>query len=117
MVSDSWQVLSKNARVNSEERIVALLAELSSTSWSIVCFSESRCRRQDKLLSEGHYLICEYDDVAASGVAILIHYKFTRFIQRKHLVHDRVMAIDMKLGSRRVRIISVYVPHAGYDFQ
>ena len=117
LVFDSWRVISKNARINSEERLSLLLAELSGISWNIICFSETRCPRQDVTLVGGHRLICEYGSVAASGVAILVHKALVRFIFKKILISDRVMALDVKIGSNKIRIIAVYMPHAGYEWQ
>lgn len=50
----------------------------------------------------------------------MVHHKYADFFLKKHNISDRVLAIDMKIGRKRIRIISVYLPHAGYswtDFQ
>ena len=114
--SHTWHVYAKNGRINSDERRVALLCELSSLKWNFICFSETRCLTQDIILRGGHRLITFLESPAASGVGILVHSDYTKYIIKKHLISDRTMVIDVKIGRKRVRIISVYVPHAGYTW-
>ena len=94
-------ILAKNARINSEERLSAMLAELVSLSWSVVCFTETRRISADDIISGGHRLISYHPNLSeapASGVAILIHDKFKACVEKKHLISHRVMAIDMLIG-------------------
>ena len=106
---DSLPIISKNARINSNERIISLLAELSFQRWSFVCFSETRTEKMDCILTGGHRLICEYGGGVASGVAVLVHRQWVRFIRKKILVNDRLMAIDLKIGEKLERVVSVYI--------
>ena len=54
---DSCVVFLKNGRINSEDRLVSMLAELSRLSWDFVCFSDTRVEGDNKLLSGGHRLL------------------------------------------------------------
>ena len=56
----------------------------------------------DCILTGGHRLICEYGGGVASGVAVLVHRQWVRFIRKKILVNDRLMAIDLKIGEKLV---------------
>ena len=120
-VIDSWRVLAKNARINSPERLVQLQLELSLCRWDIICLSETRCQTQDVFLDGGHRLISSNSSNArspASGVAILLHQRWTGRVARKICLHDRVMAIDVKVSRRTIRIIAVYLPNSWtYDLQ
>ena len=84
--------------------------------WHVICFSETRAITQDVIFSGGHRLISSYGDAsnAASGTAILTHQKFTRFVKHKIIINDRIIAIDMKFRQKTIRIISIYMSHAGY---
>ena len=113
-VCKSWTVISKNARVHSEDRQVVLLQELNSLLWAFVCLSETRCLSQDSFLHGSHRFISSLSSPAASGVTVLVNANFTGFIQQKILVNDRLMAIDFKLTRKLIRIICVYLPHVGY---
>ena len=56
----------------------------------------------DAIIQGGHRLICFHPDIGnvpASGVAILIHEKFVKSVKKKHLISDRLMAVDLLLGS------------------
>ena len=85
-------------------------------SWDVVCFSETRAKKMDRILSGGHRLVCEYGGEGATGVAILIHRRWVKYTREVHLIHDRLIAIDIKLKERTIRIISIYVPHLGYGW-
>ena len=109
----SWSIYAKNRRVNSDARRVAPLFELAFLQWGFMCFPETRCSTEDIILSGGHRFISSLESTAVSGVAILVHSKHTEYVIGKHLVFDRVMAIDVKSGRKRTRIVAIYVPHAG----
>ena len=93
--------------------------ELSIISCDLVCFSETRLQARDDILDGGHRLISSNDQNArssATGVAILLHRRWTGQVKKKICLHDRVMAIDFKLPHRMVRIFAVYLPNAwNYD--
>ena len=89
--------------------------ELSIISWDLVCFSETRLQTRDDILDGGHRFISSNDQNArssATGVAILFHRRWTDKVKKKICLHDRVMAIDLKLPHRMVRVLAVYLPNA-----
>ena len=53
---------------------------------------------------------------SASGIAILIHRKWTSNILQKTCVNDRVMTVDLKVSKKIILIIAVYVLHSGYGW-
>ena len=116
LTSSSFYIFCKNGRINSDVRLSTLLAELSLIEWDFVCFSETRCLSQDVTLEGGHRLITSLSSPGASGVAILINAKYTKMISKKIIVSDRVISVDLKLKTKHLRLISVYVPHAGYSW-
>ena len=114
-VMDSLLVHGKNDRINSDSRLIGLLGELSIMSWDLVCFSETRLQTRDDILDGGHRLISSNDQNArssATGVAILLHRRWADQVKKKICLHDRVMAIDLKLPHRMVRVLAVYLPNA-----
>ena len=86
----------------------------------IVCFSETRLEIRDESIIEGsHRLIFSNDKnvrTSATEVTILVHRRWTGQIKMTICLHDRVMAVDLKLLRRMVRILAVYLPNAwNYD--
>ena len=68
----------------------------------------------------GHRLLAHRGDYHASGVAILIHSKHTQNIKHIIYISDRVMAVDIQMGCKMIRVIAVYFPHTGFlweDFE
>ena len=67
---------------------------------------------------DGRYrFICSNTDTArssASGIVILINRQWTSDIVQKICVNDRVMAVDLKISKKIIRIMAVYLPHSGY---
>ena len=115
LVPASLIIYGKNGRVNSDVRLKALLAELLVLEWDII-FSETRCTTRDIILEGGHRFIANLSSPGASGTAILINQRLVKKIMKSIPVSDRVLATDVRIGKRILRIISVYVPHAGYPW-
>ena len=63
-------VLSKNARINSNERIVQVLAELETVEWDVVLFSETRAAQSKVTLDGGHVLHTNITGNPYAGVGI-----------------------------------------------
>ena len=74
-----------------------------------------RCLTEDFILQYGHRLFSHLEAPMASGVAILVHQKYADKIKKTIYLSDRVMAIDVRVGIKDFRIISCYLPHAGYE--
>ena len=90
--------------------------ELDSIHWDVILFTEARTLSDDFRI-EGHYrLILNFDYHGCSGTAILVHARHADNVKVIHRFHDRLLAIDLRVGSRVLRIASVYMPHAGYAF-
>ena len=107
----------KNARLTSDQKIVQVLGELIDVEWDIVLFSETRANSQDCIVTGGHRLITHLDGYIGAGVGILVNSRWTRCIQKVHIVSDRILAIDMLFGNLKARVVSVYMPHAGFNWQ
>ena len=117
-MKDTLNILTKNGRINSEIRQILMLTELEllSTSWDVVCFSETRCISYDFILQEEYRVIFHFDGNGVAGVAIIIHQRHVKNIFLKITVDNRALAVDIKIGSKIMRIISIYAPHAGYHW-
>ena len=85
-------VLTKNARINSNERLVQALAELENVEWDIVLFSETRAMTGRIILDGGHALFTSITDNAFAGVGILLHAKHVNKSDCIHNVSGRVLA-------------------------
>ena len=48
----SWRIHAKNVRINTDIRLVELLSSLVLIHCDVVCFSETRCKSQDRALSQ-----------------------------------------------------------------
>ena len=107
----------KNARLTSDQKIVQVLGELIDVEWDIVLFSETRANSQDCIVTGGHRLITHLDGYTGAGVRILVNSRWTRCIEKVHIVSDRILAIDMLFGNLKARVVSVYMPHAGFNWQ
>ena len=93
--------------------------ELSIIKLEVVRFSETQPNAQDFSVTGVDRLICSNDTNArspASGVAVLVHRRWTKSIARKICLHDRVIFIDLKIAQKIIRVIAVYLPHMGYDW-
>lgn len=55
-------------------------------------------------------------DAKASGVAILVHSRHVSKVLKVTSVNDSLIAIDLRIGGRLLRVIAVYAPHAGYPW-
>ena len=112
-IMDALRIHAKNGRINLDARLIILLGELSMITWDIICFSETRLETRDEFIEGKHRLISSNDKNAktsATGVAILVHRRWTGQIKKKICLHDRVMAVDLKLPRRLVRILAVFLP-------
>ena len=90
--------------------MVQLDIEISTSTFDIVCLSETRTETQVVFVKDGHRLIAISP---ASGVAISIHRRWSTSIKRKICFHDRVMAVDLEVGQTIIRVIAAYLSHAG----
>ena len=113
-----WQsllVFTKNGRINSDERLELLLAELHELEWHIILFSEAHAADGDCRIGDGHRLVTSLGTTPNAGVGILIHSSMASSIKRVYCINGRIMAADIKLLRGIIRVIAVYAPHAGYD--
>ena len=63
----------------------------------------------------GHRLITILGDEPHAGVAILVHFKWKDRIINIGFLGGRLIWVDISIGKLTYRVISVYVPHAGYQ--
>ena len=115
-IRTDWYVYVKNGRINSEERRIGLLAELSRIPWTFICYSETRQLSEDVILHEVYRLISSLDEAFANGVVILIYQDYVKRVINSVAPSNRVMAIDAKIGAKVMRVISDYMPHARYPW-
>ena len=108
-------VLAKNARINTSDRIVQVLGELEGHPWDVILFSETRATKNKIILDGGHALYTNLTDNVSAGVGILLHAKHVKGNNSIHNVSGRVIALDFILHGKRLRCISIYVPHCGYS--
>ena len=105
----------KNARIHCDIFLARLIHEVSEIQWDVVCLSETWATDGNYTLDGGHRLFCCRDEFRHSGVAILVNARWAPCIIDFCKVSDRVGYVDLVLNGTTFRIISVYVPHAGYD--
>ena len=104
-------VLTKNARIGSEDRLAALLSELHGIRWDVIMFSETRMPSQTPILSGGHRLCASGRGHDATGVAVLLHARHV-LKQTSISLSDRVLYLDCVLYRQEARVVAAYLPHA-----
>ena len=90
-------------------KIIELLGEL-----------ETRTPTGKYVLEGGHVLFTSLSNNAFSGTGILLNVEHVKKSNKIHCVTDRVLALDFMAYGTKLRVVAVYVPHAGYsveDFQ
>ena len=110
-------MLCKNARIHKDIHIAQVLAEVGDVHWDVVCFAETRAPDEDCILEGGHRLICSRKEFICAGVAILLHKRWLSSVIGYKRVSDRLLFLDLAVGHRKYRIISVYFPHAGCSLE
>ena len=69
----SFVVLTRNAKLSKDDRLMEILVELENESWDIVLFTETRRPSEYLQLDQDHILLCSGDTKLPTGVALLIH--------------------------------------------
>ena len=85
-------MLAKNARINTDDKIVQVLAELECHPWDVIFFSETRAATNKLILDGGHALYKNLTDNDYAGVGILLHTKHVKQNNSIHNVSGRVIA-------------------------
>ena len=93
--------MAKNARINSNECIVEVLAELENVVWDIVLFSGTRAATSMVTLDGGHVLYKNITDNAYAGVGILLHERHVKQSNRIQNVSGRVLALDFAVNGKK----------------
>ena len=114
---EDFIVFSKNARINSPECLVRLLAELKHIAWDVILFSETRAISSKQVLDDGHVLFTHLENNKSAGVGILLHSKHVKKSNRVRIVSDRVLALDVCVNAVRMTFVAVYMPHCGYSVE
>eukprot|EP00439_Symbiodinium_sp_Y106_P004000 s2119_g1.t1 len=104
----------KSKQLHTDDRLAELLGELNQCQWEVVLFSETRRNSDHCQLARGHKLYSSSQQTVAAGVAILVNRRLLHGVIRVHVISDRLMFLDLQFGTRICRLISVYMPHAGY---
>ena len=76
-------VLTKNAKLSNDDRLMEILVELENESWDIVLFTETRRPSEYLQLDHDHILFCSGNAKLPTGVAILIHAR-----HRSHVIME-----------------------------
>ena len=62
----------------------------------------------------GDRLIQHRSDYVFAGVGILVHRRWAESISKIRRQSDRVISLDLQIGYYKYRVLSVYLPHAGF---
>ena len=110
-VFPSEHVNSNTAHIH--KKLAELLGEMQHCKWDPVVFSETRANIDKTALQGGHVFYGSRTPSTCAGVAIAIHNRFSSCVQRVHVFGDRLMYVDLRIGMRSMRVVSLYMPHAG----
>lgn len=96
-----------------EDRLTELCMALEEIQWDIFGISEVR-REHEKLieLKNGCILYHTSSNKSIGGVGFLINKSMKKYINNYMSISDRVAALDLTIGTRKMRIIQVYAPTA-----
>ena len=72
---------------------------------------------EQKVVNGGTRLYTSLDDNQFAGVGILLHSKHVKKSNRVQVFSGRVLALDMCLHGRKIRVVAIYLPHCGSDVQ
>ena len=93
-------ILCKNARIHGDVRVAQVLQEAAELTWDFICFSETRAAEGDLLLDGGHRLFCSNGRSNFSGVAVLVHARWSGQIISYRAVSDRVVFVDIQRAGK-----------------
>ena len=113
----TFHVFSKNARgLKSDEDIMTLLDELDDVPWDAVLLSETwRAAQSEKWTTADGNLFAGSGGMNGSrGVAILLRAKWVADERSFQAINERICCVDVECGDCQLRVMSVYLPHAGY---
>lgn len=113
-----FSVFAKNARwLHTPDRLAELMGEIADVDWDIILFSETHRGGDQCKLQDGHVLFPSSQSTACAGVAVLVHRKHCRHVKRVCSISDRLMYVDLLVGTITWRLIATYLPHAGYSHE
>jgi hypothetical protein len=111
-------VFHKNARgLSNNDRLAELLIELEPLRWDIVTLNETmRTTTEESWVTEGEHLFLGSGYTEHTrGVAILVHRRWRKHVKQFQAISERVAAVDIQRGKFKIRIVSAYFPHSGYN--
>ena len=106
-----WSGLSNN------DRIDELLTEFDGQLWDIVLLNETMRNINEEYWTtrEGHIFCGSGHNDNTRGVGILVHRRWKPFIKAFVTVSERVAYIDISRKRIRIRLVTAYFPHGGYN--
>ena len=79
----------------------------------VCCIQEVRWKGEDSRALQGYKLIWKGNSGGTAGVGVLVASELADRIIRVERVNDRVIADDLVIGERIVKVVSCYAPQAG----
>ena len=113
--NDALRIFAKNTFIQNDERLEILLGELKEIDWDIILLNETRAADDVRILDGGHKLYTSGDSTRFAGIGILVNERLRSCVLGHKRVSGRMGYIDLRWNRMRIRVISVYAPHAGYD--
>ena len=114
--SVSFDIYVKNVRsLTTDARLEELTEEANAVSWDVILVNETWREEAEELVEpeSGHIWMGSGGTKGKHGVGILLHRRWKNKITWK-AVCSRVGALWMSVGSTKLAIIVVYMPHCGY---
>ena len=93
------------------------MTQLGTLGWDVLLLSETwREKKQERSRSRDGHLFCgSGGKKGEQGVAIVLNKRWAHGFRAFRAVSTRVCAIDVDIGIHKVRFVSIYMPHGGYD--
>lgn len=112
-------MLAKNVQsVQAEDRMKEFHAEVTElTNWDIIFINETwRGTKEEQFQSsDGHLYLLAGGTPGRNGVGIVVHRRWVASVDTFRPVHPRLCFSDVQINGVKLRLASVYMPHARYE--
>jgi exonuclease III len=112
------QIYSINVRgLKTDERIKELLDEFKAVDWDVILVSETWRPETEEIweLEDGHWFMGAGCRDERRGVAIIVHSRWKKHVERFEPVNERLSFADVDFDGLRLRVIATYFPDSSYS--
>ena len=115
---EKLRCITKNVQsLQTPDRERELFAELRVITWDVLFLNETWRESKEEIWKseDGHLFMGAGGTIGERGVAIILNHRLTKGFKAFHAVSERVCAVDVSVFGCKLRLISAYMPHQGYN--